>query len=86
MEVKYAGYIAQHDRALAREQDASDALPVPPDVSFQSIRGLSTEAQEKLARARPATIAQARRLPGMTPAAISLLLIHLHRARGARKP
>ena len=79
VEIKYEGYIAQHERALARGADAWDGWRIPEGLAFESIRGLSKEAVEKLSRHRPATVGQARRLPGLTEAAISLLLIHLKR-------
>lgn len=84
IELKYEGYVAQQERALAREGDAWDTLPIASSLDFAQVRGLSHEAIEKLTRTRPPTIAHARRIPGLTPAAISLLLIHLHRTAGAR--
>lgn len=80
VEVKYEGYIAQQDRALAKGADAYDALRIPEGFVFKNVVGLSHEAAEKLGAVRPVTIAQARRIPGVTPAALSLLLIHLRRA------
>lgn len=79
VEVKYEGYIAQQERAVARCADAWDGWRIPEGLEFAAIRGLSAEAVEKLSRHRPATVGQARRLPGITDAAISLLLIHLKR-------
>jgi tRNA uridine 5-carboxymethylaminomethyl modification enzyme len=83
IELKYEGYIAQAERAAARGYDAWDGWQIPPSVAFGDIRGLSKEAVEKLTQYRPLTVAQARRIPGMTPSAISLLLIHLQRVKGA---
>ena len=78
---KYAGYIDRQklevERTLAQEQ-----TPIPPDMDYRSVRGLSREAQQKLSQQRPETIGQAARIQGITPAAISLLLVHLKR-RGA---
>ena len=54
---------------------------MPSDFDYAGVPGLSAELQQKLARVRPETIGQAQRIPGMTPAAISLLLVHLSRAR-----
>lgn len=79
-EVKYEGYIAQQERLLAREAEAWDRLNIPPTLDYREVRGLSVEAREKLSAQRPATVAQARRVSGLTPAAISLLLIHLRRS------
>jgi tRNA uridine 5-carboxymethylaminomethyl modification enzyme len=64
---------------VARAGDAWDGWRIPDGLAFDSIRGLSSEAVEKLSRHRPSTVGQARRLPGITDAAISLLLIHLRR-------
>ncbi len=80
VELKYEGYVAQAARAAARESDSFDHWRIPDGFSFAGVEGLSREAAEKLQRHRPATLAQARRVPGVTPAAVSLLLIHLRRA------
>ncbi len=78
-EAKYAGYIAQAEAAWFRRSDAADAWRIPEGFRFQAVRGLSAEATERLERARPQTVGQARRLPGVTPAAVGLLLVHLKR-------
>jgi tRNA uridine 5-carboxymethylaminomethyl modification enzyme len=80
VQLKYEGYIAQQDRLLTREAETWDRLTIPEDLRYAEVHGLSTEAREKLARSRPATVAQARRIPGITPAAITLVLIHLRKA------
>ena len=78
IQIKYDGYIArQHDEVLRREQYEATALPV--DLDYQAVRGLSKEVQQKLNQHKPETIGQASRISGMTPAAISLLLVHLKR-------
>jgi tRNA uridine 5-carboxymethylaminomethyl modification enzyme len=79
VEVKYEGYVAQQDRALARGRDAWDHWRIPEAFEFSKIVGLSAEAVEKLAGVRPSTVAHARRIPGVTPATVTLLLIHLRR-------
>lgn len=79
VEVKYEGYIAQAERAAARESEAWDAWVIPADFAYAEVRGLSSEAVDKLSRLRPGTVGQARRIPGLTPAAISLLLVALKR-------
>ncbi len=81
IQAKYAGYIGRQGDEIARAR-AQDEQPVPGDFDFQGVRGLSAEVREKLIRVRPATLGQAARIPGVTPAAVSLLLIHLRR-RGA---
>jgi len=78
---KYAGYIGRQREEIDRQQ-AQEALHLPADFDFEHIRGLSAEVREKLVRVRPATIGQAARIPGVTPTAVSLLLIHLKRWSG----
>ena len=81
---KYQGYIErQRDEVARREQ--LDALPLPTDFDFEAIRGLSAEVRQKLATHRPETLGQASRISGMTPAAISLLLVHLKKGTSRQK-
>ncbi|MBZ4399136.1 MULTISPECIES: tRNA uridine-5-carboxymethylaminomethyl(34) synthesis enzyme MnmG [unclassified Myxococcus] len=82
VEVKYEGYIAQAARAAARESEATDRWRIPEGFRFGEVRGLSKEAAEKLASHRPSTVGQARRIPGLTPTAVSLLLVALKRVSG----
>jgi tRNA uridine 5-carboxymethylaminomethyl modification enzyme len=78
IQVKYDGYIArQHDEVLRREQNEATALP--RDLDYGAVRGLSREVQQKLNQHKPETLGQASRISGLTPAAISLLLVHLKR-------
>ena len=81
--VKYAGYLDRQRDEIARQQRHEDTA-IPADFDYAAVRGLSAEVQQKLERVRPQTIGQAQRIPGMTPAAISLLLVHLTRARRSR--
>jgi tRNA uridine 5-carboxymethylaminomethyl modification enzyme len=84
IQTKYQGYIErQRDEVMRREQ--YDALPLPADLDFTAIRGLSAEVRQKLAAHRPETLGQASRISGMTPAAISLLLVHLKRGNPRQK-
>ncbi|OCB01847.1 tRNA uridine(34) 5-carboxymethylaminomethyl synthesis enzyme MnmG [Acidithiobacillus ferrivorans] len=78
IECKYAGYVArQHDEITrAARWEGTD---IPADMDYAAVRGLSTEVLQRLARQRPQTIGLASRIPGVTPAAISLLLIHVKR-------
>ena len=78
--IKYQGYIArQHDEVV--RQGAAESLMLPDDLDYLSVRGLSKEVQQNLNQHRPETLGQAARMQGITPAAISLLIIHLkHRA------
>jgi tRNA uridine 5-carboxymethylaminomethyl modification enzyme len=76
IEIKYAGYL---DRQVADAQklERSDAVVVPEDTDYRTINGLSGEVIEKLEAIRPRSVGQASRISGMTPAAISILLIHI---------
>ncbi len=78
VQVKYAGYIARQEDEVARERRYEDAT-IPPDFDYTLVGGLSREVEQTLTRARPATLGQAARLSGLTPAAIALLLVHLRR-------
>jgi tRNA uridine 5-carboxymethylaminomethyl modification enzyme len=78
IQAKYAGYIDRQRDEIERQR-AEAATGLPSDFDFDQVRGLSSEAREKLNRVRPATVGQAARIPGVTPAAVSLLLIHLKR-------
>ncbi|MGI9297144.1 MAG: tRNA uridine-5-carboxymethylaminomethyl(34) synthesis enzyme MnmG [Gammaproteobacteria bacterium] len=79
---KYAGYIRHQEANLSRARD-EDAMRIPDDFDFAAVGGLSHEARELFVRHRPASVRQARRIGGMTPAALSLLAVFL-RARTAR--
>jgi tRNA uridine 5-carboxymethylaminomethyl modification enzyme len=79
--IKYAGYIERQKDEIARAL-AQEEARLPPDLDYRSVRGLSTEVQQRLNRQRPDTIGQAARMQGITPAAISLLLVHLKRSPG----
>ncbi len=76
IQAKYAGYIDRQCDEIERSRN-NEALKLPRDIDFAHVKGLSSEVREKLARHRPETIGQAGRIPGVTPAAVSLLLIHL---------
>ncbi len=78
IQARYAGYIDRQRDEIERAR-THEALKLPDGFDYQKVRGLSAEVREKLIRTRPATIGQAGRIPGVTPAAISLLLIHLKR-------
>jgi tRNA uridine 5-carboxymethylaminomethyl modification enzyme len=75
-ELKYAGYIAQQERQVARLLE-SDRRTLPEDFPYFDIPGLSTEVRQKLTRVRPATLGEAARVPGVTPAAIAVLDVFL---------
>ncbi|WP_164019230.1 tRNA uridine-5-carboxymethylaminomethyl(34) synthesis enzyme MnmG [Pyxidicoccus trucidator] len=86
VEVKYEGYIAQAARAAAREAESTDRWRIPEGFAFNEVRGLGSEAVEKLTAHRPGTVGQARRIPGVTPAAVSLLLVALKRGTEPAQP
>jgi tRNA uridine 5-carboxymethylaminomethyl modification enzyme len=75
---KYAGYIDRQQMEVAR-QIGQESLALPRDLDYRTVRGLSIEVQQKLNAHRPETLGQAARLSGVTPAAVSLLLVHLKR-------
>ena len=77
---KYAGYIDRQQDEIDR-QLANESLRMPGDLDYSAVRGLSKEVQVKLTAQRPETLGQAGRISGITPAAISLLLVHLKRGR-----
>ncbi|MCS6947676.1 MAG: tRNA uridine-5-carboxymethylaminomethyl(34) synthesis enzyme MnmG, partial [Steroidobacteraceae bacterium] len=80
---KYAGYIERQQLEIERQR-AQETTRLPPDLDYAQVPGLSNEVRQKLSAARPQTLGQAARLPGVTPAAVSILLIHLRkRGRGA---
>jgi tRNA uridine 5-carboxymethylaminomethyl modification enzyme len=74
-EIKYAGYMAQQERQVRQLAEAENRR-IPADFSYE-LPGLSTEVRQKLARVQPATLGQAKRIPGVTPAAIAVLDIYL---------
>lgn len=79
---KYAGYIARQQLEVARH-GAQERQPIPADFDYAEVAGLSAEVRQRLTQQRPETLGQAQRVPGVTPAAISLLLVHLKRRRAA---
>ncbi len=82
IETKYAGYIQRQDDEIERVR-RHESIRLPADLDFDAIPGLSSELRQKLMEARPETLARAARIPGMTPAALSLLLVHAQRRGGA---
>ena len=78
IQAKYAGYIERQRDEIDRHQRHEETL-LPASLDYAEVRGLSIEVRQKLDRHRPATLGQAARLSGVTPAAISLLLVHLKR-------
>ena len=76
IQAKYSGYINRQVAEVEKSKTA-ESVSLPEDIDYALVKGLSAELTEKLARMRPQTIGQAGRIPGITPAALSLLLIHL---------
>ena len=76
VQAKYSGYIERQEREIAK-QAKQESLRLPEDIDYESVNGLSNEARQRLVAARPATLGQASRLEGMTPSAVSLILVHL---------
>jgi tRNA uridine 5-carboxymethylaminomethyl modification enzyme len=84
IQARYQGYV-ERQRAEVERRAGEAELPLPLDLDYASVRGLSKEVQQKLAQHRPETIGQAARISGVTPAAISLLLVHLKRGTAPQK-
>lgn len=80
---KYAGYIERQNAEVLRQR-SEDSRCIPPEFDPFAVHGLSKEVQQKLAQHRPETVGQASRIQGVTPAAISLLLVHLKRHSAQR--
>jgi tRNA uridine 5-carboxymethylaminomethyl modification enzyme len=80
IQAKYQGYIARQRDEVERH-GAQEEARLPADLDYAQVRGLSIEARQILARQRPETIGQAARISGITPSAISLLLVHLRRRK-----
>ena len=78
--VKYAGYVERQREEIDRQRRHEDTA-IPAGFEYAAVRGLSAEVRQKLEQVRPSSLGQAQRIAGMTPAAISLLLVHLERQR-----
>ncbi|HVN46214.1 MAG TPA: tRNA uridine-5-carboxymethylaminomethyl(34) synthesis enzyme MnmG [Steroidobacteraceae bacterium] len=82
---RYAGYIERAHEEIARAQ-RNEETPLPADLDYERLRGLSHEVRQRLIEVRPATLGQAARIPGVTPAAVSILLVHLKKRAPASPP
>lgn len=80
IQTKYQGYIDRQRDEIAKLK-RHEATPLPEDLDYRGVEGLSHEIRHKLSEARPATLAQAGRISGVTPAAVSLLLVYLKKRR-----
>jgi tRNA uridine 5-carboxymethylaminomethyl modification enzyme len=81
IQVKYAGYIQRQEEQVARLRKLEE-MKLPPGMDYYRIPGLSTEVKEKLNKVRPLSIGQASRISGITPAALSILMICLKKTSG----
>ena len=84
IQIKYQGYIDRQQDEIEKLKRQEDT-PLPADFDYQQMQGLSNELKQKLEAARPENIGRAARIPGMTPAAISLLLIYLKKYQAVRQ-
>jgi tRNA uridine 5-carboxymethylaminomethyl modification enzyme len=84
IQAKYSGYIQRQREEIVRQRRHEDTV-IPEHFDYHTVKGLSAEVQEKLLRIRPETIGQASRIPGVTPAAISLLLVYLKKKQRNRE-
>lgn len=84
IQAKYAGYIERQQQEIERQQ-RNETMLLPEDLDYGTVSGLSKEVQQKLQKLRPATVGQASRVSGITPAAVSLLLVHLKKRSGTRR-
>jgi tRNA uridine 5-carboxymethylaminomethyl modification enzyme len=82
---KYAGYIKRQEEEIERQR-RNEETRLPADLDYDTLTGLSHEVRQRLAEARPCTIGQASRLQGITPAAVSILLVHLKRRGSSARP
>jgi len=85
IQLKYQGYIDRQQQEVERQANQSHQV-IPADLDWSAITGLSFEVRQRLSQHRPETVGQASRIQGVTPAAISLLLIHLKRLRSGKVP
>ncbi|MGI9323450.1 MAG: FAD-dependent oxidoreductase, partial [Pseudomonadales bacterium] len=85
IDIKYQGYIARQENEIAMI-GAQQALPLPADLNYAEVNGLSNEVVQKLNDTRPETLGQAARIAGITPAAVSLLMIYIKKRRSASRP
>lgn len=84
IQVKYAGYVERQRTEIERQQSQAEQ-PIPADFDYETVPGLSNEVRQRLQLAKPANVGQAARVSGVTPAAISLLLVHLKRWQHRRQ-
>ena len=81
IETKYAGYIKRQDAEIEKIR-RHEGLRIPQELSYDQIDGLSNELRQKLTETQPETLARAARIPGMTPAALSIVMVHAKKVQG----
>lgn len=81
IQAKYHGYIERQKEDVAK-MAMQESLPIPDELDYAQLNGLSIEVRQRLVQLRPQTVGQASRIPGVTPAAIAILLVHLKKRRG----
>jgi tRNA uridine 5-carboxymethylaminomethyl modification enzyme len=84
IQYKYAGYLTRQQAEIDKQRRFEDAK-IPAWLDYKAILGLSHEITEKLKAQRPETLGQAARIPGVTPAAVALLLVHIQKPRVAKQ-
>jgi tRNA uridine 5-carboxymethylaminomethyl modification enzyme len=82
VQAKYSGYLKRQSEEIERAQ-RHEELRLPADIDYTLVGGLSNEVRQRLCEVRPETLGQAARIPGLTPAAVSLLLVHLKKRERA---
>ena len=82
IQVKYQGYIEMQEKEIEKFRRI-EKVGIPPDFNYDEIKSLSLEVREKLSNIRPLSLGQASRIPGITPAAISILMVYLKRRKSA---
>jgi tRNA uridine 5-carboxymethylaminomethyl modification enzyme len=80
IQARYQGYLARQEKEIAKHRRNSETS-LPEDLDYAGVRGLSNEICQKLTEIRPVTVGQAARISGVTPAAVSLLLVYLKKQR-----
>ena len=83
IEIKYEGYIQRHLRDVEKFKN-QEKIKIPPELDYAKVYGLSNELREKLASVKPVSLGQASRIPGITPAAISIIMIYLKKHEAGR--
>ena len=82
IQARYSGYIERQVAEIEKLRKNNDTV-IPDQMDYENVIGLSAEVQQKLIETRPQTVGQASRIPGVTPAAVSLLLVHLKKIQRA---